>query len=215
MTAGAPPAAGNRRGLATRRRILAAAEERFRDRGMELSIDEVARAAGTTRMTVHRHTGGREALITQLVLRESADLAARLEAVLDGPGPFAGRLEDALVETVAAIRGAPHLVSLFTAGNVAGTWPSVDPDDRVMAAVHAFFGRYLRAAAAEGLLRSEPGPTTDWLLRQVLVFLAVPASAPDLAAVAHQVRTFVLPAVLVDPPAAVEVRAQRSDAATR
>ncbi len=193
MTAGAPPASGNRRGVATRRRIMAAAAERFRDRGMDLSIDEVARAAGTTRMTV---------------------LAARLESVLDGPGPFADRLATALVATVDAIRGAPHLVSLFTGGNVAGTWPAVDPDDRVMAAVHAFFGRYLRAADAEGLLRAEPAATTDWLLRQVLVFLAVPASAPDRAAVEDQVRTFVLPAVLAAPPGS-RPAGQRSEAATR
>ncbi|QXC61139.1 TetR/AcrR family transcriptional regulator [Aquihabitans sp. G128] len=188
--------AGNRRGRETRRRILAVAEERFAERGIELTLDEVARAAATTRMTVHRHTGGREALVTHLVLRATGRLAESLRAVLDADAPFGDRLVGALLMTVSEIRSAPHLTGLFTAGDPTGAWPVLDPDDRVLAAIHAFFEPYLAAAAADGLLRHAPEPTLDWLLRQVLVFVLVPVAAPTDADVREQLEAFVLPAVL-------------------
>ena len=100
----ARPAGTNRRGRATRERILQAAEALLAERGLDLTLDDVARAAGATRMTVHRHTGGREELLTQVVLRESARLAAALREVLDADRPLDERLVDALTLTVVSVR---------------------------------------------------------------------------------------------------------------
>src|SRR5690606_3938371 len=79
-----PQPAGNQRGRATLARILAAGDLCFESSGLAVTIDEVAAAAGTTRMTVHRHTGGRGPLVTRLVLRASARLARALNEILDG-----------------------------------------------------------------------------------------------------------------------------------
>lgn len=196
-SAGAP--AGNRRGRDTRRRILAAATARFEADGIHLTLDDVARDARTTRMTVHRHTGGREALLTHLVLRASVGVADDIAVILDTDRPLPDRLEDAVVATVGRIRAAPHLLGLFTGGDLTGTWPSLDPDARVLGAVHAFFLPYFEGAAAAGLLRAGAAESVDWVLRQVLLLLVLPEAAPDAAAVRHQVRTFVLPAILAAP----------------
>ena len=193
---GSGPPAGNRRGRDTRRRILEVAAARFEVDGIDLTLDDVARDARTTRMTVHRHTGGREALLTHLVLRASVAVADDIARILDTDLPLADRLTDALVGTVARIRAAPHLLGLFTGGDLTGTWPSLDPDARVLGAVHAFFLPYLREAEVAGELRAGTEESVDWMLRQVLLLLVLPDAAPDEAAVRHQIRTFVVPALL-------------------
>lgn len=196
------PAAKNKRGRETRARILAAADLCFEKHGLGLTLDEVASAAGTTRMTVHRHTGGREQLVTHVVLRASARLAEGLRVVLDGPDPFEIRVVDALVLTVTTIRATPSLVQLFTAGDPSAPWPEIDPEDRVLATVHDFFGPYVRAACAAGALRPDVDSEAaiSWLLAQVLLVLMVPSVGPDEAALRDLFTRFVLPAISAQRP---------------
>lgn len=163
---------------------------------MSLTLDDVAHAAGTTRMTVHRHTGGREALLTQLVLRESAQLADDLSAVLDADEPFGPRLVEALVLAVTTIRAADHLQELFAGGKSTSAWPEVDPGDRVVAAIHAFFQPYFDEAADRGLLRVSPEESLLWVLNQALMYTVLPVTAPDAEAVRSSLETFVMPAIL-------------------
>lgn len=191
----APVRPGNRRGRDTNQRIWSVATRLFEQRGLDLTIDELAREAATTRMTVHRHVGSREALITRLVLRASAELAEDLRAVLDRPGPLDGRLADAIVHTVVGIRARPHLAGMFTT-DLSGAWPTVDPDDRVVGVVRQFFRPYLERAASDSLLGADSEEVLSWLLNQTLLLLLVPSIAPTEHDVRHQVVGFVLPAVL-------------------
>ncbi|MEO6626989.1 MAG: TetR/AcrR family transcriptional regulator [Aquihabitans sp.] len=195
MTDAAP--ARNQRGRDTRTRILAAADLCFEQHGLNLTLDEVASAAGTTRMTVHRHTGGREQLVTRLVLRASVRLADGLREVLDRPDPFEARFADALVLTVVTIRDTPSLARLFAAGDPTDPWPEIDPENRVLSIVHEFFRPYVGAAFVAGALRPDVDPeaAVSWLLAQVLLVLMVPAIAPHQAALHDQFTRFVLPAI--------------------
>lgn len=192
-------ASSNRRGRDTRARILAAGDLCFERRGLDLTLDEVADIAGTTRMTVHRHMGGREQLVAHLVLRASNRLAAVVGEVLDGPGPLDRRLAEALVLTVTTVRATPALSRLFATGDVAGPWPDIDPDDRVLGTVREFYRPYLDQAEAEGILRPDVGAAeaVAWLLAQALLVLVVPAIAPT----DHDLRRFfgdlAVPAVLL------------------
>ncbi len=191
--------ASNRRGRDTRARILAAGDLCFERRGLELTLDEVAEVAGTTRMTVHRHMGGREQLVARLVLRASSRLADLVREVLEGPGPLDHRLTEALVLTVATVRATPALSRLFAVADVAGPWPEIDPDDRVLGTVRDFYRPYLDEAAAAGTLRPGLDATeaVAWLLAQALLVLVVPTIAPT----DHDLRRFfgalAVPAVLV------------------
>ncbi|MBK6857223.1 MAG: TetR/AcrR family transcriptional regulator [Microthrixaceae bacterium] len=185
----------NRRGLDTRARILVAGDECFEEHGLDLTLDQVAERAGTTRMTVHRHTGGREQLVTHLVLRASGRLAGELTAILERPAPTGSNLADALIHTVVAIRATPSLARLFSGGDVTGPWRELDPDERVLGVIHDFYRPHLAAMDEAGMLRS--GVTADdavsWLLSQVLLTLVVPSVATD---VEDFFTRFVLPAVL-------------------
>lgn len=191
--------ATNVRGRATRQRILDAAEEVLANRGTDVTMEEVATAAGTNRSTVYRHVGDREELITEVVLRSSLRGAERLTAVLEGPGTFAERLGDALVTAIAFIRDTPHLLAVVTAGDTGQRWPTIDRDDRFLGAVFAYFRPHFERAVADGtVLRADVDDTLDWLLRQALLPLLVSSRrGTDDAALRHDVETFVLPAVLV------------------
>ena len=189
---------GNQRGRETRRRILEAGDRCFAEYGLALTLEQVAAEAGTTRMTVHRHMGGREQLVTHLVLRASARLGDELRAVLDRPGHLDRRLVDALVLTVTSIRATPALAALFGTADPATPWLELDPDNRVLGTVHAFFVPYLQRAGVEGRLRVEPAEAVAWLLSEVLTLLVIPALAPDEPSVRQRISRFAIPAVF-DP----------------
>ncbi len=68
----AGPASGPRRqrGPALRLRILEAARTTFLDEGFDASMDTVAAAADTTKATVYKHFGNKEALFVAVVTQE-------------------------------------------------------------------------------------------------------------------------------------------------
>ena len=192
MSEEAAPPVGNRRGAATRRRILSAATECFERDGLEVTLDQVAVAAGTTRMTVHRHTGGREALLRHVVLRSSTSLVERIAEVLDRDGPFVERITDAMGESVRHIRSTPHLLALFT--RPSNGWWEVDPEDTVVDAVRSFLRPYFDDAHHKGELRHDAAASLEWVLHQLLLYLAVPEAAEE-ALVEDELRRFVAPAL--------------------
>jgi len=104
--------AGNPRVLldrpARRAAILAAAAEAFAERGFAgTSMDDVAAAAGITRLIVYRHFGSKEDLYTA-VLQHVQD---RLEAAFD---PGAARGENAAVRSLLTVaRDDPAGVTLL------------------------------------------------------------------------------------------------------
>jgi len=191
----------NRRGRATEERIHAAARQVLAERGLDLTIEEVAEAAGTTRMTVYRHVGSRDALLLALVVEATDRFAEHLSEIFDGAAPFARRLEDAFVYVVTATRSAPdrQAIALATT-DPAGGWGAIDTEGRIMAEVLEFLRPRLAAGAAESPFRASVDETLAWLLRQVQLYLVLPPPfGDDLEALRHEVRTFLLPAVLRQP----------------
>lgn len=61
-----------RRREESRERLLAAASAEFCERGyVAVSVEEIASAAGVSRMTFYRHFGGKEAIVTELFQRNA------------------------------------------------------------------------------------------------------------------------------------------------
>ena len=86
--------------------------ERFGYRG--LTLERLADAAGTSRMTLHRRTVTVPAVVAGLSLRAAAELRDGLFPVLSGTGPADQRLEAALhVMCDVADRHLPLLAGLF------------------------------------------------------------------------------------------------------
>ncbi|MCX3062515.1 TetR/AcrR family transcriptional regulator [Streptomyces beihaiensis] len=77
------------------------------------TMDEVARAAGISRATLHRHFAGRDALVRAL-----EDLGIReCEAALDRARLVEGRAEDALRRLIREIEPAAPLLAFLTTEN--------------------------------------------------------------------------------------------------
>jgi AcrR family transcriptional regulator len=71
-------------------RLLGAACECFAERGLEVSVDEIARRAGVGHGTVFRRFPTKDALVTAVVLRELESLVEATEAALAEPDAGAG-----------------------------------------------------------------------------------------------------------------------------
>jgi AcrR family transcriptional regulator len=191
--------ATNQRGRAQRAHLRTVVDEVLARRGLDLTVEEVAAAAGVTRQTVHRHLGGREAILTDALLRGSARFTGELEVILDGPEPFDWRLREAIVAAVRATRADPAIRALVARLHPGNEWPQIDPAGRFVDAARAFFRpRLVRAVEQEGVvLRADVDRALDWLLRQALLPTLVPSSyGNDDDAVRREVDLFVLPAVV-------------------
>jgi AcrR family transcriptional regulator len=73
-----------------RQRILAAAAEVFTERGLDVSLDEVARHAGVGVGTVYRRFADKEELVAALFTGRVDEVAAMARRALEMPDPWAG-----------------------------------------------------------------------------------------------------------------------------
>ncbi len=73
-----------------RQRILKAASEVFNERGLEVSLDEIARYAGVGVGTVYRRFRTKEELVGALFKERIDSVAALAEEALQAPDPWSG-----------------------------------------------------------------------------------------------------------------------------
>ena len=148
-----------------RRALLDAARAVVAEHGPDVPLDEIARAAGVSRTTLHRHFADRDALAAA-VLRENVEdieaWAAELAGRADGAEVLFHRILDVQV-------GSPWLARLedrARAGGEAGPGELGDLATRTRAALAAL----VPPAAAAGTLR--PGVTAEDLLLAMPMMMA-------------------------------------------
>ena len=73
-----------------RQRILKAAWEAFNERGLDISLDEIARCAGVGVGTVYRRFGTKEELIQALFMARVDSIAAIAEEAFEAADPWSG-----------------------------------------------------------------------------------------------------------------------------
>ncbi len=76
-----------------RRRLLQAAEELFRERGLDVSVTEIAEAADVGRGTLFRNFASKEDLIAAVVAEGMGEAAARGQELLEADDPTAAIFE--------------------------------------------------------------------------------------------------------------------------
>jgi AcrR family transcriptional regulator len=76
-----------------RKRILAAAREQFADHGLDVHVEQIARAAGLGVGTFYRHFPAKEDLLQALADERFAFFAQNARAALDDPDPWNGFCE--------------------------------------------------------------------------------------------------------------------------
>ncbi|MCK7623473.1 TetR/AcrR family transcriptional regulator [Streptomyces sp. RS10V-4] len=136
-----------------RERILEAAVRAFAEKGADVPIDTIAKAAGVGSATLYRHFPTREALVEAAYRNELArvcDSAATLLA--ENPPDRAMRLwMDGFIDYLAAKQG---MADALRAAVASGADPFAQSLDKLTAAL----GTLLHAGADAGLLRADVHP---------------------------------------------------------
>src|SRR5438034_7027159 len=101
-----------------RQRILTAAAEVFNERGLEVSLDEIARHAGVGVGTVYRRFRTKEELIEALFMDRLDLIAAIGKDAFASPDPWSGLVSfmERMAETMAGNLGLRQMLMLGTYG---------------------------------------------------------------------------------------------------
>lgn len=146
-----------------RARLLAAARHIVAERGPEVPLDEIAREAGVSRTTLHRHFADREALVAAVLQGNVEEIEARARDLRerdDGAAELFGHVLDVQV-------GTPWLAQMVAQERSGGL---AELSDRTKAA----FEPLMAQARAAGTVH--PGVTAEDVL------LALPMMMAALAA---------------------------------
>ncbi|MEV5972200.1 TetR/AcrR family transcriptional regulator [Streptomyces sp. NPDC051921] len=136
-----------------RERILEAAVRAFAEKGADVPIDTIAKAAGVGSATLYRHFPTREALVEAAYRNELArvcDSAAELLAE-HPPDRALRQWMDRFIDYLAAKEG---MADALRAAVASGADPFAETLDKLSAAIDSL----LRAGAGAGLLRADVDP---------------------------------------------------------
>ena len=160
----------------TRARILDAARDLLVSRGVRrVSMDDVAEAAGVTRMTVYRYFGDRDSLVEQAFLFMAESLEAALADIARQPQPDV----DAFLDRIGAMVGTLPAGLPTAMDELRKTHPEIHAEvrGRERRAIGELFERLYAGAEAQGRLR--PGlkrPVVEMLFWEVVTgFFDYPA----------------------------------------
>jgi AcrR family transcriptional regulator len=170
----------------TNDRIMDATLDQLAESGLaELVVEDVARRAGVTRMTVYRRFGDRQRLIEATMARESARLLAAVAAADDPGADPVERIVRTLTTSLTAARRHP-LVAHWLATDPGELLDAVLANDAaVLRAGAAYVATTIRAASAatrpsRGSRAPDPERTGDLLVRLFAALVLMPPPSIDL-----------------------------------
>jgi AcrR family transcriptional regulator len=145
-----------------RQRILRAASEVLAERGLDATLDDVARKAGVGVGTVYRRFPGKEALIGALFDEQLGSLVAIGERALAEPDPWTGLVDylEAAAGLLTADRGLRQIL-MFTAF---GCDQAARARARLQPVVTRLVSRAQEAAAVRADLRATDVPFIVFML---------------------------------------------------
>ncbi|REE95636.1 TetR/AcrR family transcriptional regulator [Thermomonospora umbrina] len=188
----------------TRARVLDAAYEQFSRMGIRRStMEDVARRAGVSRITVYRRFATKDALVEQVVRREFRRYFDQFLIDIEQAETAADRVVAGFVSSLRAIRGNPMIGGLI-ATEPELVVPSMAHDGgRTLAIVRQFVAGQLRREQRAGNVAGDLDTdlVAEMMVRVSASFLTVPSHLIDLddetqlAMVAHR---FLVP--MLEPP---------------
>ncbi|WP_344975669.1 helix-turn-helix domain-containing protein [Streptosporangium fragile] len=179
----------------TRARILDAAYEQFRRMGIRRStMEDVARRAGVSRITVYRRFATKDALVEHLVRREFRRYFDQFLIDIEHADTAADRVVLGFVSSLRAIRRNPLIGGLITAEPDLLVPSMINDGGRTLATVRQFVAGQLRREQRAGNVSSDLDTdlAAELMVRISASFLAIPSHVIDLdddeqlAAVARQ-----------------------------
>jgi len=163
--------------------ILDAAYDLFCRQGIQrTTMDDVARRARLSRITVYRRMVSKEALVEAVLLRDFRQYVDRFLSDIAGAESVADRVVVGFVSSLRAIRSNPLMAGL-TAADPHSVAPSiVGEDGRVMAAVARFLAGQLRLEQRAGNIASgvDVDVVAELMVRLSASFFLSPSEVIDL-----------------------------------
>ncbi len=145
-----------------RQRILTAARQLIGERGLDISHDEIARAAGVGVGTVYRRFPTAASLFVELFYEELDEMVATAEAAAEASDPWQGirQFLEQIFEQQAANRGLRELLI--------GHRGDTELSHRAQARLRPVVARLVDRAHASGQLREEIG-AADFAMIPVMI----------------------------------------------
>lgn len=168
-----------------RRRILEAAADLFAERGLHVSLDEVAERAGVGVGTVYRRFADREELIDALLQTRIEEFLAMVDEACEDPDPWEGLV--GFIERGAEFHGRNRAFKELMFSAPGGReWV-----DRVRETVRPKVAALVEAAQAQGKLR-EDLDTLDVPMIELMLAAAIEFTAESASESWHRLLTLVV-----------------------
>lgn len=185
----------------TRTKLLDAAYEQFCATGIaRASMEEVARRAGTARITIYRKFDSKDALVDAVMLREFQRYFGEFRAEMAKAQNVADRVVAGFVTSLRTIGRNPLITKLLEIEPASVPGLVGGGDSRTMFQVRDFVAHQIRIEQEAGTI--DPGVSTmlaaDMIVRITGSFLTSPSDLIELddeAALAAVAREFILPLV--------------------
>ncbi|MGA6161644.1 TetR/AcrR family transcriptional regulator [Amycolatopsis magusensis] len=166
-----------------RSRILDAAYDQFCRLGIQRStMEDVARRAGVSRITVYRRFTTKDALVEQVVRREFRRYFDRFLIDIEQAETAADRVVLGFVSSLRAIRGNPLIGGLMEAEPDLLVPSMINDGGRTLGTVRQFVAGQLRHEQRAGTVSSEldADVVAEMMVRISASFLAIPSQVIDL-----------------------------------
>jgi TetR/AcrR family transcriptional repressor of uid operon len=180
-------------------RILDAACEEIALVGIRrTSMEDVARRAGVSRVTVYRHVASRDALVEAVVQRELERHVTTFLADRAAAKTAADRIIGGYVSTIQALRRNPVLQGILAVELDALVASMAGSAERVLQLARLFLAAQLRAEQAAGEIGAgvDVDVVADLMVRLAVSYVLIPSDVVDLdddEATTEMARGFLLP----------------------
>ncbi len=164
------------------RRILDAALEQFTVLGLRRSsMDDVARRAGVSRVTVYRRFRNKDKLVEQTLLRENGRFFQLLDSAVASLPTMEERVVEGFVVALRHTRAHPLFGGLLRLEpEVVLPYLTVNGGSTLSATVEYLTGHLRRAQQVEGRPDDDPRPVAELMVRVAVSFLLNPAGCIEM-----------------------------------
>ncbi|RBO96066.1 TetR/AcrR family transcriptional regulator [Nocardia puris] len=166
-----------------RNRLLDAAYEQFSRFGIQRStMEDVARRANVSRITVYRRFTGKDELVEQVVLRQFRRYFQQFSAEVRQANSLDERIAAGFVSSLRAIRGDPIIAGLVAADPDQFASSMFGDEGRTLAAVRGFVANRLRDEQRAGFVAStlDTERVAEIMVRICASFLTIPSQVVNL-----------------------------------
>jgi TetR/AcrR family transcriptional repressor of uid operon len=163
--------------------VLDAAYELFCRQGIQrTTMDDVARRAGLSRITVYRRVASKEALVEQVMLREFRRNVDQFLADISEADTVADRVVAGFVSSLRSVRSNPLIEGLMTAEPQSLAPSILGERGRNLAMVSQFLAGQLRREQASGNVADDidVDMVAELMVRIAMSILLTPSALVDL-----------------------------------